>query len=258
MIRFVAMRTTKAIIAATEISVKKYVRAVERGGPRTALGIEATGSHVPHKSFSLVSRRLHAGRRSARRQAPSELHPRPTTGASCVTARSLPNIGFLQRLLTIIPFPVSDVLKSAYFFGGRSLIQMAKPYVDDWLTARQSVQDALKAFSIFVFATNLSNTLAGGMDGSIDSRLALYNKWCSNSGTQVVDKDTEDLKNVAAPLGKWTTCRRKRRSTWLRSTASRWSSSLASARCVLAHDAGGHCHVDPGLWGSRWPGSPCE
>ena len=46
-----------------------------------SLGIEAPGSHVPHKSLSLVSRRLHAGRRSASQQAPSELHPRPTTGA---------------------------------------------------------------------------------------------------------------------------------------------------------------------------------
>jgi len=40
-----------------------------------------TGSHVPHKSLSLVSRRLHAGRRPASRQAPAELCPRPTTGA---------------------------------------------------------------------------------------------------------------------------------------------------------------------------------
>src|SRR4051812_5154443 len=46
-----------------------------------SLGIEATGSHVPHKSLSLVSRRLHAGRRSASRQAPAELCRRPTTGA---------------------------------------------------------------------------------------------------------------------------------------------------------------------------------
>src|SRR3954470_7369137 len=46
-----------------------------------SLGIEATGSHVPHKSLSLVSRRLHAGRRSASRQASAELCRRPTTGA---------------------------------------------------------------------------------------------------------------------------------------------------------------------------------
>jgi hypothetical protein len=43
--------------------------------------IEAIGSHVPHKSLSLASRRLHAGRRSDSRQASSELRPRPTTGA---------------------------------------------------------------------------------------------------------------------------------------------------------------------------------
>src|SRR6185295_8020472 len=46
-----------------------------------SLRIEATGSHVPHKSLSLVSRRLHAGRRSASRQASAELCRRPTTGA---------------------------------------------------------------------------------------------------------------------------------------------------------------------------------
>src|SRR4051794_311945 len=46
-----------------------------------SLGIEATGSHVPHKGLSLVSRRLHAGRRSASRQASAELCRRPTTGA---------------------------------------------------------------------------------------------------------------------------------------------------------------------------------
>jgi len=45
-----------------------------------SLRIEATGSHVPHKSLSLASRRLHAGHRSNSQQAPSELHPRPTTG----------------------------------------------------------------------------------------------------------------------------------------------------------------------------------
>jgi hypothetical protein len=42
---------------------------------------QGTGSHVPHKSHVPVSRRLHAGRRSDSRQASSELHPRPTTGA---------------------------------------------------------------------------------------------------------------------------------------------------------------------------------
>src|SRR6516165_8374028 len=42
---------------------------------------QGAGSPVPHKSLSLVSRRLHAGRHSDSRQASSELRPRPTTGA---------------------------------------------------------------------------------------------------------------------------------------------------------------------------------
>ena len=57
-----------------------------------------------------------------------------------------------SRLLTLIPFPVGDLLKPAYFFGGRSLVQMAKPYVDNWLQTRQSVSDLIKAFTIFVHA----------------------------------------------------------------------------------------------------------
>ena len=49
---------------------------------------QGTGSHVPHKSLVLVSRRLHAGRRSDSRQAPPGLHPRPTT-KSLVSTTSL-------------------------------------------------------------------------------------------------------------------------------------------------------------------------
>ena len=106
-----------------------------------------------------------------------------------------------SRLLTLIPFPVGDLLKPAYFFGGRSLVQMAKPYVDNWLQTRQSVSDLIKAFTIFVLHTNLSNTLAGGMDESVDDRIALFNKHRNNGGAFVVDKDSEDFGNVSAPLG---------------------------------------------------------
>ena len=51
-----------------------------------------------------------------------------------------------SRLLTIIPFPVSDLLKPAYSFGGVPLIQMGKPYVDNWLNARQAVADILQGY----------------------------------------------------------------------------------------------------------------
>ena len=46
-----------------------------------SLGIGAPGSHVPHKSLSLVSRRLHAGRRSASQSGPEPVaRPRSRRG----------------------------------------------------------------------------------------------------------------------------------------------------------------------------------
>ena len=105
-----------------------------------------------------------------------------------------------SRLLTLIPFPVGDLLKPSYFFGGRSLIQMAKPYVDNWLQTRQSISDLIKAFTIFVLHTNLSTTLAGDMDESVYDRIALFNKFRDNNGAFVIDKDSEDFANVSAPI----------------------------------------------------------
>jgi uncharacterized protein len=60
-----------------------------------------------------------------------------------------------SRLLKIIPHPVSDLLKPAYSFGGVPLIQMAKPYVENWLRTRQSVSDLIQSFTQWVLATNL-------------------------------------------------------------------------------------------------------
>jgi rubrerythrin len=44
-----------------------------------------------------------------------------------------------SRLLTFVGREVPDILKPAYAFGGLSLSQMAKPYVDNWLRTRQAV-----------------------------------------------------------------------------------------------------------------------
>jgi hypothetical protein len=56
-----------------------------------------------------------------------------------------------SRLLTIFPFPVSDLLKPAYSFGGMPLIQMGKPYVDNWLNGRQAVADSFRESRTRVF-----------------------------------------------------------------------------------------------------------
>jgi hypothetical protein len=47
-----------------------------------------------------------------------------------------------SRMPAFVGHPVPDMLKPAYSFGGLSLSQMAKPYVDIWLQTRESVGDA--------------------------------------------------------------------------------------------------------------------
>lgn len=108
------------------------------------------------------------------------------------------------RLLTFIGRPVPDILKPAYSFGGLSLSQIAKPYIDNWLQTRQSVNDIIRAFSVMVIATDMSSVLQASdanADGSaLFDRIDLFNQFRDNRGTFVINKDTEDFKNVAAPL----------------------------------------------------------
>lgn len=105
-----------------------------------------------------------------------------------------------SRLLTFVGRPVPDLLKPAYSFGGLSLSQMAKPYVDNWLRTRQSVADIVHAFSVMVLSTDLSESLSVGGD-ELFRRLDFFNNTRDNRGVMAVNKETEDLKNVSAPLG---------------------------------------------------------
>jgi hypothetical protein len=59
------------------------------------------------------------------------------------------------RLLTFIGREVPDLLKPAYSFGGLSMSQMVKPYVDNWLRVRQSVSDLISTFSTSDIKTDL-------------------------------------------------------------------------------------------------------
>ena len=106
-----------------------------------------------------------------------------------------------SRLLTFVSRPVPDILKPAYSFGGLSLTQISKPYVDNWLRTRQAVSDLVHSFSVMGIKTNLSTVLAGGTDPGIFDRINLFNKMRDNRGTMIIDKDAEDFFNVSAPLG---------------------------------------------------------
>lgn len=104
------------------------------------------------------------------------------------------------RLLKFVGRVVPDLLKPSYSFGGLSMSQMAKPYVDNWLRARQSVADIMHAFSVFVLSTDLQESLMQGGD-QLFARIELFNQLRDNRGLMVLNKDSEEFQNVAASLG---------------------------------------------------------
>jgi len=104
------------------------------------------------------------------------------------------------RLLTFIGREVPDHLKPAYSFGGLSMSQMAKPYVDNWLRVRQAVSDLVSTFSTSGIKTDMSTMLAAGGE-QLFKRLVLFNSNRDNQGLLVLNKDTEEYFNVSTPLG---------------------------------------------------------
>lgn len=106
----------------------------------------------------------------------------------------------VSRLLTFVGREVPDLLKPTYSFGGLSLSQMAKPYVDNWLFTRQNVADIINAFSVFVLETNLLDQLNGNAE-DLFKRAEFFNNVRDNRGLMMTDKNLEGFKNVAAPLG---------------------------------------------------------
>jgi phage-related protein (TIGR01555 family) len=106
-----------------------------------------------------------------------------------------------SRLLNFIPHPVKDILKPAYMFGGISLTQLLQPYVENWLRTRQSVSSITHNFSTPVLQTDMSQTMLPGGAQQLALRGEVYNTGRDNLGLFIVDKNKEDFKNVAAPLG---------------------------------------------------------
>lgn len=105
-----------------------------------------------------------------------------------------------SRLLRLVGRPVPDLLKPAYSFGGLSMSQMARPYVNNWLRTRQSVADIVHAFSVMVLSTDMMSTMELGGDQLL-TRLELFNLLRDNRGIMAINKDTEEFQNVSAPLG---------------------------------------------------------
>jgi len=103
------------------------------------------------------------------------------------------------RLLTLVSRPVADLLKPAYAFGGLSLTQMGKPYVDNWLRTRQAVSDLVHSFSVSGIKTDLEAALTGTGGNEMFDRADLFIATKDNSGLMMLNKD-EEFFNVSTPL----------------------------------------------------------
>jgi uncharacterized protein len=106
----------------------------------------------------------------------------------------------VTRILPFISKPVPDLMKPAFSFGGLAMTQMAKPYVDNWLETRQSVNDIIQSFSVMVLKTDMQTLLQDSGDG-LFNRADLFNNLRNNRGLMMLNKDSEDFANVSAPLG---------------------------------------------------------
>lgn len=104
-----------------------------------------------------------------------------------------------SRMFTQIGRPVPDLLKPAYSFGGLSLSQIMQPYVNIWLETRESIGRLIHAFSVMVLMTDMQATMQPG-GANLMERIDLFNAWRDNNGTFVLNKNTEDFKNVSVPL----------------------------------------------------------
>lgn len=104
------------------------------------------------------------------------------------------------RLLTFVSRPVPDVLKPAFNFGGLSMTQLMRPYVESWHRAREAVSNLLDSFSTNGIRTNMEDVLSGGSATNVVKRAQLYNQMRKNNGLLLMDKDTEEFFQFNAPL----------------------------------------------------------
>lgn len=103
------------------------------------------------------------------------------------------------RLLLFVAREVPDLLKPSYQFGGLSLSQMAKPYIDNWLRTRQAVADLIWTFSTMILSTDTETLVQPGAE-LLMNRLQVFSNLRTNQGLMVLNKSSEELNNVSVPL----------------------------------------------------------
>lgn len=106
----------------------------------------------------------------------------------------------VSRIVPFVSRPVPDILKPSYAFGGISMSQLAEPYVNIWLKTRQSVSNMIHSFSVMVLATDLQTLMQANGAEDLLARIALFNTMRDNQGAFVINKASEQMSNVSAPI----------------------------------------------------------
>ncbi|MFT8720015.1 DUF1073 domain-containing protein [Acetobacter sp.] len=116
-----------------------------------------------------------------------------------------------SRLLTTVPFPVSQILAPAFNFGGQSLTQLLQAYVHNYLGTRNSTANIVRNFSKIVLKTDMTGNMQADMPGqpmpygdvdmqSVQGRAAFMQDTADGQSAIVVDKEREDAAIIATPL----------------------------------------------------------
>ena len=111
-----------------------------------------------------------------------------------------------DRLLTFVSRPLPDLLKPVFNFSGMSLSQLAEPYVNYWLSTRDSVGKLLRNFSTSVLKTNMEGVLQGDNYDNFMKRAALFNLLRDNQGLMLLDmagSDDVESRLVDRQGGQW-------------------------------------------------------
>lgn len=106
-----------------------------------------------------------------------------------------------DRMYTLIMRPVADILKPAYNFGGLSMVQLMKPYVQRFQRTADSVSELVHSYSLTILSTDMSDILTEGVnDSSLSYRAGMFNKHKSNDGLMLLDKESEQIEQINTPL----------------------------------------------------------
>jgi phage-related protein (TIGR01555 family) len=103
-----------------------------------------------------------------------------------------------SRMKQLVMYPVPDMLKPSYNFGGLSLIQMMLPYVNNWESVRDDIPRIITTFRTFIWSTDMETYLQDRSQFEKRLDTLVYGK--NNHGVLAVDANMEKLEQMNTSL----------------------------------------------------------